>query len=270
MTVPSPQPVQGLGNVGSPVPRPVEQWWALASRGLMQVIRSGEIVFSVIAPALFALCFYLPLKSIMNASPGMNYAQYLMPIIALQSMGFAATSAAMRSATDTDAGINRRFRTMPIHPAIPVLARTTASAMLLVIALICAGIASLLIGWRPVDGGQAAGLVVLTVALGMLFVLVADATGAVAPSPEATSQILGLPLLIFGMLSTGFVPETHFPEWIRPFVRNQPVSQFTQAMRALNDGTATWASLMAPLLWMAGLAVLCVALFVLARGKVSR
>ncbi|GAC47278.1 ABC transporter permease [Gordonia aichiensis] len=259
----------GLGAGVAASPRAVEQWWALTSRGLMGIIRTGEIAFSLIAPALFALCFYLPLRTIMNQYPGMNYAQYLMPIIALQSMGFAATSAAMRSATDTDAGINRRFRAMPIPSAIPVLARTSTNIVLLVVALICACIASLIIGWRPVEGGQGVGLVVLSLAIGLLFVLLADAVGAVAPSPEATSQILGLPLLIFGMLSTGFVPETQFPEWIRPFVRNQPFSQLTGAMRSLNDGTATWSTLFPAFAWMAVFAALCVVLYMLARRKLG-
>ncbi len=41
----------------------------------------------------------------MNIYAGIDYAQFLMPIIALQSAIFIATSAAMRSATDETLGI---------------------------------------------------------------------------------------------------------------------------------------------------------------------
>jgi ABC-2 type transport system permease protein len=68
-------------------------------------------------------------------------------------------------------------------------------------------------------------------------------------SPEATSQALTLPQLILGMLSTGFVPEEGFPEWIRPFARNQPISQFAHAMRDLAEGTVNSAALIPALLW---------------------
>jgi len=55
-----------------------------------------------------------------------------------------------------------------------------------------------------------------------------------------------------------------FPHWIQPVVRNQPISQFVLALRALaGDSTkspvpVTW-SVMAPTLaWLVGLAVLLV------------
>jgi ABC-2 type transport system permease protein len=57
------------------------------------------------------------------------------------------------------------------------------------------------------------------------------------------------------MLSCGFAPETGFPEWIRPFVRNQPVSQFSFAMRDLAQGGVTWGVLFPVVAWTIGLIV---------------
>lgn len=249
----------------------VRQWWALTVRGVGGLVRNGEIVFAFVAPAFIAVCFYLPLQSIMNQYQGMDYAQYLMPIIALQSVGFVASSAALRSSVDGTKGINTRFRTLPMPHAVPALARLGADIVLLVASLICATVASLVIGWRPQGGVSGTiGLYLVALAVGVLVALIADAIGSLAGSPESTSQILGLPILVFGMLSTGMVPESQFPDWIAPFVRNQPISQFANSMRAFNDGTATFSIVSPTIWWCLGLAGLAGVLLVLAQRKQMR
>nr|WP_051989845.1 ABC transporter permease [Gordonia soli] len=251
--------------------KPLQQWWTLTARGIGKVFRNGEFVFAFVSPAFLAICFYLPLRSIMDAYPGMNYGQFLMPIIILQSVGFAASSAAMRASFDGAEGINTRFRVLPMPAAIPMLARLATNAVLLAVSLFCASIACLIIGWRP-EGGVSGtiGLYVVSAGVGMLVALLADGIGLVAGSPEATSQTLTFPTLILGMLSTGFVPESQFPEWIQPFVRNQPISQFVNSMRVMDTGTATWEVVAPTVWWCIGLAVLATVLLYLGNKKVGR
>lgn len=247
------------------------QWWALTVRGVGALVRTGEVIFAFVSPAFLAICFYLPLRSIMDSHPGMNYAQYLMPIIALQSVSFVASSAAIRSSMDATKGINTRFRTLPMPHVVPALARLSANLVLLVLSLICATVASLLIGWRAHGGVTGTiGLYAVATITGVLIALIADAIGTLASGPESTSQILGLPILILGMFSTGLVPESQFPDWIAPFVRNQPISQFTDAMRAFNDGTATLGVVAPTVLWCVGLGVVAAILIVLAQRRLAR
>ncbi|MFC9982606.1 ABC transporter permease [Gordonia sp. NPDC127522] len=250
--------------------RPVQQWWALTGRGVSKVFRNGEAVFAFISPMFLAVCFYLPLSNIMDAAPGMNYGQFLMPIILLQSVGFAASSAAMRAAFDGAEGINTRFRVLPMPAAVPMLARTATNASLLAISLACGAVACIVIGWRPQGGPvDTVALFALTGLIGILIALLADGIGLVARTPEATSQAMALPTLILGMLSTGFVPLSQFPEWIQPFVRNQPISQLTTAMRALDSGVATWELLRPSVWWCAGLAAAAVALLALGNRRIQ-
>ncbi|MFW0795579.1 ABC transporter permease [Gordonia sp. CPCC 205515] len=244
---------------------------ALTSRGLSGMVRNGEIIFALISPVFLTVCFYLPLRSIMDQTPGMDYAEFLMPIIMLQSVGFMASSAAMRSSLDGTKGISTRLRALPIPTSLPVIARLATNTALLAISLACATIACLVIGWRPHGGPvDTVGLYLVAVVVGMLMALIADAIGLLANSPEATSQALTLPILILGMLSTGFVPESQFPSWIAPFVRNQPISQFTNSMRALNEGNVTASVLMPTVWWCIGLAVAAVAMMYLGVRKVTR
>lgn len=269
MTVISGGP-EAIDDIASPWLRTLRQWWTLTVRGLLNVLRNGEFLFAFIAPAFLALCFFLPLRKIMDAMPGMNYGQFLMPIIILQAVSFAATSAAMRSAFDVSDGINARFRVLPMPGSVPFFARLATNIALLLVSLICGSVAVLIIGWRP-DGGVSGTLLLVAIALGigLLLALVSDGLGLVAGSPQATSQILGLPTMILGMVSTGFMPEERFPEWIRGFARNQPISQFVEAMRAADSpDPVSWAVMQPAVWWCVGLAAAAGALLFLGARKV--
>lgn len=275
----SPSPIQvsagtpssrALDAMPSTTVLPGRQLWALTERGLSKVLRSGELIFAFVSPAFLAVCFYLPLSSIMNNYPGVSYGQFLMPIIVLQSIAFAASQAAMRAALDRSEGISTRFRVLPMSGAIPFLARLATNAVLLIVSLLCATIACLIIGWRP-DGGVTGTIALMAMCLvvGVLIALVSDGIGLVARSPEATSQLMALPTLILGMMSTGFVPIFMFPEWIQGFARNQPISQLVNAMRALDGGNPTWAVMQPTLWWCLALGVVGLFLVVIGSRKIS-
>lgn len=162
----------------------------------------------------------------------------MMPIVILQAAAFTAISAAFRSATDAVAGLNRRFGAMPINPFVPVAARMSGNVFRLVIALTTALVCGYVIGFRfRLDAAHTLGFVVFALLVGIALTLAADVIGTLSKSPEATTQALVLPPLILGMLSTGLAPAAQFPEWVQPFVRNQPVSQFVIALRALVSDT---------------------------------
>ncbi|WP_374112308.1 ABC transporter permease [Rhodococcus sp. CH91] len=235
----------------------VDQWWVLTTRSLRTMARYGELVIAVIAPFVFGLGFYLPLKFVMQMQ-GIDYAQFLMPIIVLQSMAFTAISAAQMASQEATTGLTSRLQTMPVAAAVPLLARMTASMVRSVISLLAALGFGYAIGFRFSAGiGQAALFCATALAISLVLCLGADAIGSLSRSPEATSQALTLPQLILGMLSCGFVPEEGFPEWIRPFVRNQPISQFSFAMRDMAQDGVTWEVLRPSVFWLAGLFLIC-------------
>lgn len=248
----------------------VGQWLALTWRGLTGVIKNGEFVFAMISPLFLAVCFYIPLRRVM-AFQGIDYAQFLMPIILLQSIGFAATSAAMRSSLDGAKGINTRFRVLPMNSAVPALARLATNVGLLGVSVLFATIICLVIGWRPHNGVVGlVGLYSVALAVGIIVSLLCDGIGLLAGSPEATSQAMALPILILGMASTGFVTEQQFPEWVRPFARNQPISQITNAMRSFDDGDISWYNIGPTIWWCLGIGVLALLLVVVGTKRSRR
>ncbi|GCE42648.1 putative ABC transporter membrane protein [Rhodococcus wratislaviensis] len=238
-----------------PHPSSIQQWIALSARNLHTMWVFGQLFIAVLAPLIFTIGFYLPLRLVMKFQ-GVDYAQFVMPIIVLQAMAFTAISAAHRAATEASNGMNSRFQTMPIGAGIPLAARMTASLVQSSISLVASICYGLLIGFRFSGGvGQTVAFCALAMAIGFTLTTGADALGTLTRSPEVTSQALTLPQLILGMFSSGFVPVTQFPEWAQGFVRNQPISQFSTAMRAMTDGTITFQLLTPTLLWCAGFAI---------------
>ncbi|MGW6730606.1 ABC transporter permease [Nocardia sp. NPDC055029] len=250
-------------------PDTVQQWWVLTTRLIVPSVKSGEVLMSIVAPLAFAASFYIPLNTVMMFSGNgfSSYAQYMMPLVVLQSASFTAISAAFRSASDAVAGLNRRFGSMPLRPLVPVAARMSANILRASIALAGAVVAGYVIGFRfRLDAWHTLGFLAFSLVIGIVFTLGADVIGTASKSPEATSQLLVLPPLILGMLSTGLAPASQFPSWIQWFVRNQPVSQYAIALRALagdtagNAGTVSWSLMGPPLLWAAGTLLLCLPL----------
>ena len=246
----------------------VAQWWVLTVRVITPTLRNGEVLTQVATSIMFTVGYYIPLKKIMGAFVvGMSYGQYLMPLIALQAVAFAAVSAAFRSASDSVQGINRRFKAMPIAALTPLSSRMSASMYRCVIALLTALACGYVIGFRFYGGWlHTAGFCVLMLLIGAALSLLGDLIGVANENPEATVPVMLVPQLFFGLLSVGLQPAERFPDWIQPFVRNQPVSQFVYALRALagdsasSPGTVTWSSVGPALAWIAGLIVVSVAL----------
>ena len=137
-----------------PTASTVQQWWVLTVRAITPTLRNGELLTQVAASIMFTVGFYIPLKQIMGVfAQGMSsYAQYLMPLIALQAIAFAAVSAAFRSATDSVQGINRRFKTMPIAPLTPLASRMSASMYRCSVALAVSLVCGHVIGFRFYGG----------------------------------------------------------------------------------------------------------------------
>jgi ABC-2 type transport system permease protein len=259
-----------------PTTSTVQQWWVLTVRVIMPTLRNGEVLTQVAASTMFTVGFYIPLKQILGAfTQGMSsYAQYLMPLIALQAITFAAVSAAFRSATDSVQGINRRFKAMPIVPLTPLAARMSASMHRCSIALVVSLVCGHVIGFRFYGGvAHTVGFCLLVLLIGAALALIGDLIGAANKNPEATLHLMMPPQLILGLLSVGLQPVERFPSWIRPFVRDQPISQYVYALRALAGdstpaaGSVTWSLIGPTLVWLAGSIVILVPLHVLVASR---
>jgi ABC-2 type transport system permease protein len=259
-----------------PATSTVQQWWVLTVRLITPTLRNGEVLAQVAASIMFTAGFYIPLKHIMGAfTDGMSsYAQYLMPMIAIQAVAFAGVSAAFRSATDSVQGINRRFKAMPISPLTPLASRMSASmyrcSTALAVSLVCGHV----IGFRFYGGvAHTVGFCLLVLLIGAAMAVIGDLIGAANQNPEATMPLMLPPLLILGLLSVGLQPVERFPSWIHPFVRDQPVSQYVYALRALAGdstpaaGALSWSVIVPAVIWLVGFLVILTPLHALVASR---
>jgi ABC-2 type transport system permease protein len=254
----------------------VQQWWVLTTRAITPTLRNGELPTQVAASIMFTVGFYIPLKQFMGiyAQDMSSYAQYLMPLIALQAISFAAISGAFRSATDAVEGINQRFRAMPISRLTPLASRMSASMYRCVVALVISLVCGHVIGFRFYAGlAHTIGFCLLVLLIGAALSFLGDLIGTASENPEATTHMMMLPQLILGLLSVGVQPVERFPTWVQGFVRDQPISQFVFALRALAGdstpaaGEVTWSVLGPAVIWVAALIVILVPLHALVAAR---
>ncbi|QUR66893.1 ABC transporter permease [Mycobacterium spongiae] len=260
------------------------QWWVLTVRVITPALRNGELITLIGGAVGFTAAFYIPFSKpwshyVVGANSGIasSLGQYITPLIAMQAVALAAISAAFRAATDTLDGVNRRFGSMPIAPLTPVLARTSASVYRCCIALAVSLICGHVIGFRFYHGaGYIAGFCLLVILVGALLSFGADLIGTASGNPDAMLPLLSLPVLIFGLLSVGVQPIKLFPRWIQPVVRNQPISQIVEVLRALAGdtnpriGSVTWSTVAPTVAWGLGFVVFLVPLAILVLSKRQR
>ena len=146
---------------------------------------------------------------------------------------------------------------MPIAPLTPLAARMSASMYRCSIALVVSLVCGHVIGFRFYGGvAHTVGFCLLVLLIGAALSLIGDLIGAANENPEATTPLMLPPQLIFGLVSVGLQPVERFPRWIQAFVRDQPISQFVYALRALAGdstpaaGAVTWSVIGPALLWV--------------------
>jgi ABC-2 type transport system permease protein len=259
-----------------PNPSTFWQWWVLSLRLIKPTLRNGEVFIAVAASVVFTAGLYIPLNQLMGSGrTGMSsYAQYVLPLITLQAVCFASIAAALRAATDSVQGINRRFGSMPVASLTPSTARMSANMYRCAIGLAGAIVCGHVIGFRFYGSPwHTAGFVMLALLIGAALSFLFDAIGTRSRNPEATTQLLTVPQMILGLLSIGVQPAERFPDWIQPFVRNQPISQFVSALRALAGdstpaaGSVTWPVIGPSLAWVVGMVIVALPLSIMASRR---
>lgn len=239
----------------------------MAKRNLLRYLRLPQLlVFSTVQPIMFVLLFAFVFGGAI-ATPGVDYINYLIPGILVQTVLFGASQTTVGLADDLAHGMVDRFRSLPMARVAVLAGRTLAdSTRNLFVVLLMLGVGAL-IGFR-FEGGAlaAAGAVALVVVFGFAFSWISALIGLAVKDTE-TAQVAGF-IWIFPLVfaSSAFVPVQTMPGWLRAFAEVQPISVTVNAVRYLTSGgaapgTAASDPLFA-LLWSTGLLALFVPLAV--------
>jgi oleandomycin transport system permease protein len=224
----------------------------LAKRGLIKTRRTPEALIDVtLQPIIFLLLFVYLFGGAIAGSQH-QYLQFVLPGLLVQSILFGAVAIGVNLNSDIDKGVFDRFRSLPIARSAPLIGAVLADVVRYVILSVVLVGAGYVMGFRiatnPVE-------LVLACLLGIGFALclcwASVVVGLMVRTSGAAQGILFLIMFPLTFGSNVFVSSASLPGWLQAFVKVNPASHLTSAVRGLMDGGPVLHPVLWTLAWMA-------------------
>jgi ABC transporter DrrB family efflux protein len=212
----------------------------LTRRNLLRYIRIPTLlVFSTIQPVMFVLLFrYVFGGAITNLPGGINYVNYLMPGIFVQTAIFGSTQTGIGLAEDLNAGIIDRFRSLPMSRSAVLAGRTTADLFRNLFVVVLMTIVGYLVGFSFQDGLALGVLVIgLAVLVGFAFSWISATLGLAIKNVESVQAASFIWIFPLTFASSAFVPTASMPGWLQAWANNNPVTTWVNTLRAFTLGS---------------------------------
>ncbi|WIM97975.1 ABC transporter permease [Actinoplanes oblitus] len=222
----------------------------LAWRTLVQIKHNPvELIDFSIQPVMFLLLFTYVFGGQMAGSP-QEYLTFALAGIIVQNLLFATMNTGVGLNTDISKGVFDRLRSLPIARFAPLAGRIVADVIKQGWAVALLLGVGMLLGFRITTGpvevlGAFALLLGFALAASWISVLVA----MLVDEPDKV-QIFGF-VLIFPITfaSSAFVRPETMPGWLRGFVRINPASVLSDAVRGLLTGGPVARPVLESVLW---------------------
>jgi ABC transporter DrrB family efflux protein len=210
----------------------------LARRSLLRIPRQPDLLIGfTVQPVMFVLLFVYVFGGAIQ-TPGLDYVDFLIPGIMVQSMGFGGFVTALGLAEDLKKGLIDRFRSLPMWgPAVlsgRIMADIGTNVIQLVVMFAVGFAAGFRFGTGPVD--VIAGIALLLL-IGYAFSWVFALIGLIASSPEASNAYGFTIIFPLTFVSSAFVPVETMPSWLQGVASANPFTTMVDATRALLVGT---------------------------------
>jgi ABC transporter DrrB family efflux protein len=243
---------------------------AITNRNLLHLIRYPTLLtFVILQPVMFVVLFNYVFGGAISL-PGVDYAQFLIPGIIIQTVAFGGAATGIGLTEDLSKGTLDRFRSLPIARSAYLTGRIVADSVRTALSVLVIFGVGYLIGFRFEAGFPAAlGAILLAIAFGSSMSWVGAWIGMAAKTPEAAQSggFIWLFPLVFA--SSIFVQPTSMPGWLEAFAEINPISIMANATRALTNGGAVTTPLLQSLAWIAGITVVFFALSVRQYRKIQ-
>lgn len=103
--------------------------WEITNRNLIRYRRRPQLlIFSTIQPVMFVLLFVYVFGGAIQ-TPGVDYINYLLPAIFIQTVLFGAIQTGVGLAEDMSKGLIDRFRSLPMARSAVLAGRTIADVI---------------------------------------------------------------------------------------------------------------------------------------------
>lgn len=211
--------------------------WVMVKRSSLHIIRNtDQLLGAFFQPIMFLILFAAVFGGAIDKSlpPGINYLDFLMAGIIVQTVAFGSTTTAVAIATDLQKGIVDRFRSLPMSNRavlnghiISDLFRNTISTVVMILT-------GLVIGFRsPASLKNWILITIILILFTLAFSWLMAIVGVFAKSVEAVQWLTFVIIFPLTFASSAFVPAESMPKYLKMFAENQPITQVVNAVRAL-------------------------------------
>jgi ABC transporter DrrB family efflux protein len=172
-------------------------------------------------------------------SGGLDYVDFLIPGIIVQSIAFGGFVTALGLSEDVKKGLIDRFRSLPMSRAAVLAGRTSSDILLNCLSLVVLFAVGFLAGFNFQDttAGEVVLGILLLLLLGYAFSWIFALVGLYSSSPETANAIGFTAIFPLTFASGIFVPAESMPDGLRQFAEANPFTTVTDAVRHLWLGT---------------------------------
>jgi len=236
----------------------------MIKRSSMHIVRNrDQLLGTFFQPIMFLVLFASVFGGAIAPSlpQGVNYLNFLMAGIIVQTLAFGSTTTAIAVCNDMQKGIIDRFRSLPMSNLAVLNGHTISDLFRNGISTVVMLLTGLLIGFRSsasfTDWLLIAFIVLLfTLAFSWLSAIV----GVYSKSVEGVQWLTFIIVFPLTFASTAFVPGDSMNPVLKAFAENQPITHVVEAVRALMLGLPTGDHVWLAIVWSLGILVVAVPL----------
>lgn len=224
----------------NPLASAVSDTLAMTGRNVRRLMRApDQVVFTLLSPIMFTLLFRYVFGGAVRGLGDLNYVNYLIPGIAVQTAIFTAGNSGFALAEDRGKGFIDRLRSLPMARSAVLAGRVLADTLSNAVGLAIIILVGLAVGFRPhsVAGLLLGALLLLAFALAACFIFAL--VGLYASNVQTVNAATFPVIFPLTFASSAFVPTKTMPSWLRAFADHQPVTTLINAVRALTIGNVT-------------------------------
>jgi ABC transporter DrrB family efflux protein len=226
----------------------------LSKRSLLRIRRQPDLLIGfTVQPVMFVLLFVYVFGGAIDTG-ALDYVDFLIPGIIVQSMVFGGFVTALGLADDIKKGLIDRFRSLPMWGPAVVAGRILADVGTNVIQLVVMFAVGIAAGFRfHTSFLEVVAGIALLLLLGYAFSWVFAFIGLTASSPEAANAYGFTILFPLTFVSSAFVPPETMPRWLEPVAEHNPFTTMVDAARALFVGTSAGNDIWGAVGWAAAI-----------------
>ena len=209
----------------------------LAGRAVRKIRRTPEQFIDVtLQPIIFVLLFVYIFGGAVSGSTH-DYLQYVLPAIMVQTVLFTSLSIGVNLNTDIKKGVFDRFRSLPIARSAPLIGAVSAEVVRFSVSVVVLMVFGYALGFRiGTDPLSALAGCLLAIAFALCMSWVAVFLGTWLRESGAVQGIGFLVMFPLTFGSNMFVPTASLPGWLQSWVKINPVTHLTDAIRGLLVG----------------------------------